>query len=144
MLWWSPWVRDHMLAGDRITCPSNEEVLDQEEGGTAAQSGPFVYPPCSQVAALSRFLLAGNTDTGVGKVRDEGSLIQHSKPYAPASQCLWPSQVPPSLSCQNEARGGDSGIQTNILFIELHMNFPLVREVDWQCVRYHRNLTDWE
>lgn len=22
--------------------------------------------------------------------------------------------------------------------------FPLVREVDWQCVKYHRNLTDWE
>lgn len=73
MLWWSPWVQDHVLAGDRLTCPSNEEVLEQEEGGTAAQSGPFAYPPCCQVAALSRSLLDGSSDTGMRKVRDEGS-----------------------------------------------------------------------
>ena len=69
-----------------ITCPSNEGVLDQEEGGTEGSSGPFLYLPCSQVAALSRFPLDGNTGTGVGKVQDEGYLIWHSQPYAPASQ----------------------------------------------------------
>lgn len=77
---------------------------------------------------------------GVGRRSLSGTYSPTHQP----PQCLWPSQTLPSPPVRMKPEGERLRIQTNILFIELHMNFPLVREVDWQCVRYHRNLTDWE
>lgn len=55
MLWWSPWAQDHILAE---TCPSNERVLDQEEGALQARvahSSTALFP--GEKLALSWFPL---------------------------------------------------------------------------------------
>lgn len=73
----------------------------------------------------------------------EGDAEQVQGARSPARQPLVSTLLPFPVGMQ-PPRARHSGIQTNILFIKLHMNFPLVREVDWQCGRYHRNLTDRE
>lgn len=83
-----------------------EDARAGRRRASVGRCSPFLCPPCSQVAALSRLpLLAAWGGNDAGQVLGR---VPYPAPRAlPTSlpvSVLWPSQIPPSLSCQNEAR----------------------------------------
>lgn len=88
----------------------------------------------------------GSSDGTEGMGRSCGGLLTTGLPACVAESLLpSPARMKPTPNNHHwKAQGETQEYRQTFSFIELHRNFPLVREVDWQCVRYHRNLTDWE